>query len=68
MIKNRFAMLKVSALCPLLGLGILAGIATAQPAMAAVACSTAALAALDVQDVTITSTTDVPFAYRSQAC
>jgi len=64
---KQIAMLRTSALCPLLAFGLLAGMAAAQPAMAATACSTAALAALDVQDVTITSATDVPFAYGSQA-
>ena len=64
---KRVALLKTGALCPLLACGMLAGMAIAQPAMAATACSTDALAGLAVQDVTITSATDVPFAYWSQA-
>jgi len=66
-VKHQIAILKTTALCPLLGLGMLAGMAVVQPAMAATACSTAALTALNVQNMSITSATDVPFAYGSQA-
>jgi feruloyl esterase len=67
MMKNRITGLRTSALCPLLGLGMLGGIAAAPSAEAATACSTAALTALNVQNMTITSATDIPFAYGSQA-
>ena len=67
MTSSQVGFLKASILFTLLELGMLAGTAAAQPAVAATACSTASLTTLDVQDVIITSTTDVPFAYGSQA-
>lgn len=64
---NRFTMLKNTALCPLLELSMLALIVAAPSAEAATACSTAALTALNVQNMTVISATEVPFAYGSQA-
>jgi len=67
MVERQIAILTTTALCSFLGLGMLAGMAVVQPAMAATACSTAALTALNVQNMTITNATQVPFAYGSQA-
>lgn len=57
----------VAGVCPLLGLGMLAGMAISQPALAATACSTAALRALNVRHVTIASTAEIAAAPNARA-
>ena len=49
----------VAGMCPLLGFGMLAGMTASRPALAATACSTVALSAFNVRDVTIASTTEI---------
>lgn len=59
--------IRVAGTCLLLGLGIRAGMAGSQSALAATACSTAALSAFNVRGVSIASTAEMAAAPNARA-